>query len=292
MIQKLSLTCSLIFSLLIVNAQQKSWVELMMSDGANYDEVIKAYNDYWQGKEKVSHSGHKQFERWLQHIEPRVQEDGSIQSIQDIMFSAKQYHSKTSSRSTNGNWIEIGPWQEENYSRGVGRLSHIAFHLTNKNKMFISSPAGGIWMTENNGKSWSNVDNDLPNFGVSYIHIDASNPMIMYAATGDINANETDGAGVYKSIDGGVTWLPSNKGIEDQTVGKVMEIPGQSGHLICITKQGVYKSIDSGANWTKKSVTRDFRDLEMKPNDVEWSDYNDPHFTRVGYCNYHINVKT
>lgn len=32
--------------------------------------------------------------------------------------------------------------------------------------------------------------------------------------------------------------------------------------------------------------------LEMKPNDVEWSDYNDPHFTRVGYCNYHINVKT
>lgn len=31
--------------------------------------------------------------------------------------------------------------------------------------------------------------------------------------------------------------------------------------------------------------------LEVKPDGAEWSDYRDPHFSRDGYCNYHINVK-
>ncbi len=247
--------------------QSPSWTELMLEDNPNYYKVLEAYDNYWQGKEKVKHSGHVQFERWRYNVEPRVQQDGSIRSVKDIMRASKEYYSNHASRSANGNWVEIGPWEEENYSRGVGRLSHIAFHPNNKNVMFIGTPAGGIWKTEDYGETWFNVDNDLPNFGVSYIEINKSNPDIMYAATGDINANETDGAGVYKSTDGGKTWQPSNSGIENETVGKVMEIPGEVGHLLCITKNGVFKSTDAGASWTKKSDSRDFRDLEMKPND-------------------------
>ena len=250
-------------------AQNTSWTELMMQDNANYFDIVNAYDNYWinSGNEKVKHSGHKQFERWRYHVEPRVQNDGSIRSVKDIMRASKEYYSNHASRSANGSWTEIGPWREENYSRGVGRLSHLAFHPTDVNVMFLATPAGGIWKSEDKGATWKNVDNDLPNFGVSFIIYDETDPAIMYAATGDINANETDGAGVYKSTDGGKSWLPSNGGIENETVGKILQIPGSATDFICITKTGVFKSIDAGVNWVKKSDNRDFRDLEMKPND-------------------------
>ena len=252
-----------------LTAQNASWTELMMQDNANYFDIVKAYDDYWvgSGNEKVKHSGHKQFERWRYHVEPRVQNDGSIRSVNDIMRASKEYHSNHASRSANGRWTEIGPWQEENYSRGVGRMSHIAFHPTDPNILFVGTPAGGIWKSEDKGSTWKNVDNDLPNFGVSFIIFDETNSSIMYAATGDINANETDGVGVYKSTDGGKSWLSSNWGMENETVGKIMQIPGSSTDFICITKTGVFKTTDAGAIWVRKSANRDFRDLEMKPND-------------------------
>ncbi len=266
MIRYIGLFLVLLYST-VLSGQQSSWTDLMMKKDVNYDEVLKAYNSHFEGKEKVKHSGHVQFERWSYHVAPRVRKDGSIRPVSDILQASKSYYSNHASRSANGDWIEIGPWEEENYSRGVGRLSHIAFHPTNKDILFIASPAGGIWKSTDYGKTWFNVDSDLPNFGVSYIHINQSNPNLMYAATGDINANESEGNGVYKSTDGGTTWLPSNQGIEEETVGKVLEIKGQTNHLLCITKTGIYKSTDAGATWTLKSISRDFRDLEMKPND-------------------------
>lgn len=256
-----------LLSSIVISAQSTNWVDLMMNPGTNYNAVYQSYENYWKTHQKVKHSGHVQFERWRRYVDPYVRPDGTIQSRADVVSTMNAYQHKNASRSAQGNWEEIGPWQERKYTQGVGRLSALAEHPTQPNTLFIGAPAGGVWKTENGGASWQNMDDEIADFGVSYLIFDHSDPNTLFAATGDINTNRVTGRGVYRSTDGGQTWLPSNKGIESETVGKVLQAPNDPNVLICITKTGIFKSTDKGQNWVKKSVTRDFRDLEIKPND-------------------------
>ena len=157
---RIIITCLALVALFSnASAQNASWTELMMQDNVNYYDIVNAYDDYWvsSGNKKVKHSGHKQFERWRYHVEPRVQNDGTIRSVKDIMRVSKEYHSSNASRSANGSWTEIGPWQEENYSRGVGRMSHIAFHPTDVNLEIRRQGVNVEECRQRSSKFWSFV---------------------------------------------------------------------------------------------------------------------------------------
>jgi len=170
---------SLVLTVLIVNnlsSQTKDWRQMMSDPNVNYFELCKVYNDYWKGKEKTPGSGHKQFERWRTHIEPYVKLDGSIGSYSEVWENAIAYRSSLSSRSLQGNWVEVGPFEENNYSRGVGRLTVIAFHPTDVNTLYVGSPSGGLWITKDNGKTWYTPIDDIMTFGVSAIAINPEKP--------------------------------------------------------------------------------------------------------------------
>ena len=88
--------------------------------------------------------------------------------------------------------------------------------------------------------------------------------------------------GVYKTTDGGTTWLPTglsfakNIGI---SMSRILIDPNNDNILYAATSQGIYKSIDGGAHWGKnapyyndgQSSLSQYNyyiiDLEMKPND-------------------------
>lgn len=79
--------------------------------------------------------------------------------------------------------------------------------------------------------------------------IDPNNTNIIYGATPDGTIN------VYKSVDGGSTWQPSNDGIPEgaYAVGFVFD-PDDSNTVYVATEWGMYKSINAGETWELKSV--------------------------------------
>ena len=59
------------------------------------------------------------------------------------------------------------------------------------------------------GINWIPLTDYLPQIGVSGIAIDPSDSNTLFIATGDDDANDSYAVGVWKSIDGGVTWNPN-----------------------------------------------------------------------------------
>jgi len=76
---------------------------------------------------------------------------------------------------------------------------------------------------------------------------DPTNNAVMYMGT--------QVAGVYKSIDGGVTWQPSNTGATDAFVLSIL-IDSDDGRTIYIGTQGsgILRSTDAGASWSSTTM--------------------------------------
>jgi photosystem II stability/assembly factor-like uncharacterized protein len=84
------------------------------------------------------------------------------------------------------------------------------------------------------------------------IAIDPENSQIIYATTPDGTVQ------VYKSTDGGGTWLPSGNGMPEYAEtawgNSIVFDPGDSDILYVATAKGVYKSADGGQNWVLRST--------------------------------------
>ncbi len=85
------------------------------------------------------------------------------------------------------------------------------------------------------------------NSTVTALAIDPSNPLALYA--------NVVGQGLFKSTDGGASWLAINNGLSAlietrSSVTALVVTPGNSNVLYAaIAGLGVYRSIDGGANW-------------------------------------------
>ncbi|GAB1403325.1 hypothetical protein MASR1M74_05030 [Lentimicrobium sp.] len=148
----------------------------------------------------------------------------------------------------------------------MGRVNAIAFHPTDERVVHIGAPSGGLWKTTDNGNSWVSYTDIMPTLGVSAIVVDHVDPEVIYMGTGDRDAGDAPGLGVWKSYDGGETWQPSNTGMGNVTVSKLIMHPANNQIIIAATDNGIFKSVDSGLSWTKKAIG-DFKDLDSHPSD-------------------------
>jgi hypothetical protein len=87
---------------------------------------------------------------------------------------------------------------------------------------------------------WTSIG---PNGGsVTAVLIDPANPAVVYAGTYL--------AGVFKSIDGGGTWQPANRGLHDFSVSGLAADPHHPGTLYVTTNITLAVSHDAAATWT------------------------------------------
>jgi photosystem II stability/assembly factor-like uncharacterized protein len=96
---------------------------------------------------------------------------------------------------------------------------------------------GDVYVTENNGDSWSCVSESLSQ-GIDAFNIIGSN---LIAANGN---------GIYHSVDGSATWTAAAKNV---THTKNLAVSGTS--IVAGTTDGLYYSTDNGVNWTKAKIT-------------------------------------
>lgn len=160
-------------------------------------------------------------------------------------------------------WSPLGPVNFppsfDAYSgHGMGRVNCIAFHPTNKNIMYIGAASGGVWKTENYGKNWRPLTDDLASILVSHIAIDPISPNIVYYASGDYDGNTGPFLGIFKSVNGGETWeqtsLNKDPNFQNSRLKKIIINPKNTKEILTFGFNGVWKSVDAGTTWTHKAI--------------------------------------
>ena len=229
-------------------------------------ELVTDFNDYWSTRDKTKRaSGYKPFMRWVEKWKNTINEKGYVITPQELFAVWEQKNQAKAKKSSvfrslpPCNWQPIGPTQNSaiQTTRGRGRINVICVDPSNANTIYFGAPAGGIWKTTNSGTSWVPLFDEFPQIGVSGIAVAYDNPNIVYIATGDKDAQDSYSMGIYKSINGGVSWSQTgltlsyaNKGLGDLVIH-----PTNNQILWCATSTGIKKTIDGGTTWTTATIT-------------------------------------
>jgi photosystem II stability/assembly factor-like uncharacterized protein len=248
------------------------WVNMMQDPHENFFEIQKAFYTYWQGRETHRGDGYKPFKRWEYYWKSRVNQDGSFPEPDKVYREYSNYvqsHPVDAGLKTGqATWIELGPKSRIDYGGyvGVGRISAIGFHPTDTATVYIGAPKGGFWVTHNGGVTWNTTTDNLPTMGVSAILISPTNPDLILIGTGDRDGGNSQGLGVFRSDDGGNSWIPFNNGMGNVTVGMFAQPETDLRTILAATNGGIFKSTDYGENWTKTSPDNsNFRDIKCRP---------------------------
>ncbi len=101
-------------------------------------------------------------------------------------------------------------WVERGANNVGGRTRVVKFAPGSTTKVFAGAVSGGLWVNNDitaTAGTWAQVSGVPSNMAVTCMTIDPLNTNTMYIGTGEIyTGGMVNGNGVYKSIDGGVTW--------------------------------------------------------------------------------------
>lgn len=105
-----------------------------------------------------------------------------------------------------------------------------------------------LWKSSDGGATWMPLD-DLP-FAIPQMTVaDPSAAGTIYQATGDL--------GIFKSVDGGVTWTKANTGMAGTNISALAIDPvhpqtlyAATGNTFGTATSSVYKTVDGGNHWT------------------------------------------
>ncbi len=151
-------------------------------------------------------------------------------------------------------WRCIGPF------RG-GRTVGIDGVWSRPNELYIGVNNGGVWKTTDFGHTWNPIFDSAPTGSVGCLAIAQSNPKIIYVGSGEglQRPDLSVGDGVYKTTDGGKTWV--NTGLEDgQQISGIAVDPRNPDRVFAAVlghpygpnpRRGVFRTLNGGKSWEK-----------------------------------------
>jgi len=251
---------------------QSKWQDLR-DQGANFYEIEEAFNEEWEGREYERGRGYTLFQRWKNFIEPRISPSGDIQISHHYTKAVSKAKKSTNSSFAKaaGDWFALGytEWETDSYNPGNGRVNLIEKDPNVSGRYFVGTPAGGLWVTNDNFNSWQPLTDDLPTLGISGICITPENSDVIYIATGDSDGRDTYSNGVLKSTDGGLSWQTTGLShliTTEVRINKLLMHPNDSDILFAATKSGLWKTTTGGEVWYEVRGGT-INDIEFNPGD-------------------------
>lgn len=174
------------------------------------------------------------------------------------------------------------PWEQIGPAFQGGRVETIDSPIDQPNVIYAGFGAGSLWKSIDQGLSWSCIFLNQATFSIGDVAVSQSNPEIIYLGTGE-NLRATrgytyPGAGVYKSVNGGKTWV--NLGLHDSHhIGRVVIDPNDPdvvfvaamGHMWSPnSERGLFMSKDGGNTWKRTLFISD----SIGVVDVAWDHVN------------------
>lgn len=163
-----------------------------------------------------------------------------------------------------------------------GRVADIAVNPNNFSEWYIAVASGNVWKTTNAGVTFTPIFDSQGSYSIGCVAIDPNNTNVVWVGTGENNSQRSVsyGDGVYKSIDGGLTW--KNMGLKNsEHIAKIVIHPRNS-NIVYVASQGplwgsggdrgLYKTTDGGETWEiSKSISENtgVTDVVMDPRDPD-----------------------
>ena len=154
----------------------------------------------------------------------------------------------------NMRWRMIGPFRGGRTVGAVGVPDQ-------PNVFYIGVNNGGVWRTNDAGRTWTPIFDDQPTGSIGAIAVAASDPNTIYVGSGEglQRPDLSTGDGVYKSTDAGKTWR--HLGLRDaQQIGAIIVDPRDARRVFVAVlghpyganaERGVFRSIDGGETFEK-----------------------------------------
>jgi photosystem II stability/assembly factor-like uncharacterized protein len=142
-----------------------------------------------------------------------------------------------------------------------GRIGDIDVVLSNTRIIVVGTATGGVWKSVNGGFSWQPIFDDQPTSSIGAVAICQQNPNVIWVGTGEGNPRNSAGVGrgVFKTIDGGKTWI--NLGLEKtEKISRLVLHPHDPDTAYAAAlgttwgenpQRGVFKTTDGGKTWKK-----------------------------------------
>ncbi|MEP7216174.1 MAG: hypothetical protein ABI782_07960, partial [Anaerolineaceae bacterium] len=142
------------------------------------------------------------------------------------------------SNDTGATWTSIGSF--------VGRIGTIRQRQDNGE---FFADIGGLFHSAD-GLNWSAIGSGLPPLRLTSLDLSATTPSTIFAGF-----DATGGPAVFKSIDGGTTWLPVSGGLPSGNAAAIAVDPLVAAKVyVGFANGGVYGSSDGGATWSSLSA--------------------------------------
>ncbi|MBL7763403.1 MAG: hypothetical protein JNL23_08280 [Chitinophagaceae bacterium] len=178
---------------------------------------------------------------------------------------AISWKSATQNNGVPREWINSTYWLAfDTAVKGRAWAAMSANHDLPRPKMWrkngVAGYEGAVLETNNAGKTWKPISNDIGEAAITHVLIDPAsdrNKRTLYACA--------FGKGVYKSVDGGKTWQQKNKGIEGKEpfAWRIVRREKDGALFLIVCRRGeddsigtdkdgaLYKSINGGESWEK-----------------------------------------
>jgi len=236
-------------------------------------------------------------QEYLNEMDPNTGRTNRVELVElQYQLNKNRTQKRSPGDASDNAWVERGP------NNVGGRTRTILFDPNDatQKRVFAGGVSGGLWVNNDitdANSSWQQVGVS-ENLAVSAITVDPNNTQIMYLSTGESQANPSAaGNGVWKSTDGGASWVNVFKdsfnpnlekrlfyvndikawnnngnteifiGVAGASVG-YGDFPGAEVH-------GLYKSTDGGATWNRVATpdipgrTPGTVGALYEPNDIE-----------------------
>ncbi|MGH7711600.1 MAG: WD40/YVTN/BNR-like repeat-containing protein, partial [Gemmatimonadaceae bacterium] len=142
-----------------------------------------------------------------------------------------------------------------------GRIDDFAVFEANPAIFYIATATGGLWKTVNNGTTLAQVFHSQTTSSIGDVAIAPNDPNLVWVGTGENNNRQSSswGDGVYKSADGGRTWV--HMGLkESKHIARIIVDPVDYDIVYVAAlgnlwggggERGLYKTSDGGLTWTR-----------------------------------------
>jgi photosystem II stability/assembly factor-like uncharacterized protein len=167
------------------------------------------------------------------------------------------------------------PWMPEYFGQEIySTIARMAESPVKRGIIWTGSDDGLIYLTKNEGKSWSNVTiPGLPEFShVREVEASPHNAATAYVAISNFNTTDDYKPYLYKTSNYGKTWTNLSAAFpQGETLRTVREDTEVKGLLYAGTETGVFVSLDDGKNWRSLSENLpavSVVDLKVKNNDL------------------------
>ena len=152
-------------------------------------------------------------------------------------------------------WRAIGP------ANMGGRVTDIDGVPGDPSTFYVSGADGGIFKTINGGVSFKPIFENQRAYSIGALSIAPSDNNILWVGTGEGDPRNSVGYGwgVYKSIDGGMSW--KHLGLKNTERIKRIVVDPKDPNTACVCalgteggpnkERGVFKTVDGGKPWDK-----------------------------------------